>query len=149
MPAPRRRIGRETDVSAPLATFCVCVCFVLEREESIAIDRVELYWHGAIEKYKTSTEMHRTIDGHHRWYRHCVGSQPEKIYGWLYRRKGSNCACRAGNCRDRHLMVQHWHMAYRLHSTSPRRCMSRSPRLTVPPSEAFCNQFFHPKYLIL
>jgi hypothetical protein len=71
---------------------CVCVCFVLEREESIAIDRVELYWHEDIEKYKTSTEMHRTIDGDHRWYRHCVGSQPEKIYGWLYRRKGSNCA---------------------------------------------------------
>lgn len=81
MPAPRRRIGGETDVSAPLVTFCVCVCFVLEREESIAIDRVELYWHGAIEKYKTSTEMHMTIDGHHRWYRHCVGSQRRFMAG--------------------------------------------------------------------
>lgn len=61
---------------------CVCVCFVLERAESIAIDRVELYWHGDIEKYKTSTEMHMTIDGHHRWwYRHCVASQRRFMAG--------------------------------------------------------------------
>lgn len=89
---------------------CVCVCFVLEREESIAIDRVELYWHGDIEKYKTSTEMHMTIDGHHRWwYRHCVASQRRFMAGCTGE-KGRTVHVELAIVANRHLMVQqHWH----------------------------------------